>query len=117
MVSCGGDGTGSTAVVTDDGTLWLSGDGKSGSENSFNDVHSVTTPWLRLKKIGVQQFGGSPVLIVACGYAHYVTVRTIARTLASTGACMCVRDVRTCMCVHVSTCISWQMMKMSTIQG
>ena len=102
MVACGGDGTGSTAVVTDDGMLWLSGDGTSGFEKSSNDVDSVATPWLRLKKISIQQFGGSPVLMVACGYAHYVTVRARARLLANTWACVC---VRACACALCSSCL------------
>lgn len=88
-VACAGGREGSTVVVAEDGSLWVSGDELAHHHHTYSVLHGAVvvagTPgrddtegapgaWLRLRRLGKELFGGAAVLQAACGHEHTVIV-------------------------------------------
>ena len=77
-VACAGGREGSTVVVAEDGSLWVSGDELAAVVGAGtpgrDDTEDAPGAWLRLRRLGKELFGGAAVLQAACGHEHTVIV-------------------------------------------
>jgi hypothetical protein len=77
-VACAGGREGSTVVVAEDGSLWVSGDELAAVVGAGtpgrDDNEDAPRAWLRLRRLGKELFGGAAVLQAACGHEHTVIV-------------------------------------------